>query len=181
MSAHKEERSQASAMADGMQVHMNKLKTAQVRDALFLSKVCSYAQGMALLRAASKEYNWSLPMAEICRIWRGGCIIRSSLLGLFQQAFTAEPDLKNLLLDREVFRWFRDKHDHWRETITAGIQAGVPLPGMTASLSYFDAYVHERLPQNLIQAQRDLFGAHTYERTDKPGVFHTEWSTGGSL
>ncbi|HVW66110.1 MAG TPA: NADP-dependent phosphogluconate dehydrogenase [Candidatus Peribacteraceae bacterium] len=177
MSAHKEER---IAAAKALESYDFKVKTPgmeadDVRHALFLSKICSYAQGMALIAAASEEYGWKLQYDHICRIWKGGCIIRSTLLKNFEQAFAKNPGLKNLLLDDELLQMFRQYHQTWRKVIADGIEAGVPLPAMCASLAYFDGYFTERLPQNLTQAQRDFFGAHTYQRIDKDGTFHTEW------
>ncbi len=178
MSAHKKERSAAFKILEpyDLKVDTPDLDSADVRSALFLSKICSYAQGMALIAAASREYGWNLPFAEICRIWKGGCIIRSTLLGTFEKAFTKDPSLKNLLLDPTIIEEFKAKHQVWRSVIAKGIAAGVPLPAMTASVSYFDGYFTENLPQNLIQAQRDLFGAHTFQRIDKEGTFHEDWN-----
>ncbi len=178
MSAHKKERVAAFKTLEpyDMKVETPELDPADVRSALYLSKICSYAQGMALIAAASKEYGWNLPFAEICRLWKGGCIIRSTLLGTFEKAFKKDPSLKNLLLDPTVLSQFNEKHAAWRSVMAKGIAAGVPLPAMTASVSYFDGYFTETLPQNLIQAQRDLFGAHTFQRTDKEGTFHADWN-----
>lgn len=178
MSAHKQERVVAAKAIEPLDLEVDTpaMDEGEVRSALFLSKVCSYAQGMALIAAASKEYGWNLPFAEICRIWKGGCIIRSTLLGTFEKAFQKDPSLKNLLLDPSILKEFSTKHQTWRDVIGKGIGAGVPLPAMTASVSYFDGYVTERLPQNLIQAQRDLFGAHTFQRIDKEGIFHVDWT-----
>ncbi len=178
MSAHKKERSAAFKALEPYKLAVDTpdLDSADVRFALFLSKICSYAQGLALIAAASKEYGWNLPFAEICRIWKGGCIIRSTLLGTFEKAFKKDPSLKNLLLDPSVIEEFKERHQVWRSVIAKGIAAGVPLPAMTASVSYFDGYFTENLPQNLIQAQRDLFGAHTFQRIDKEGTFHADWN-----
>lgn len=178
MSAHKKERVAAFKTLEPykMKVETPELDPADVRAALYLSKICSYAQGMALIAAASKEYGWNLPFAEICRIWKGGCIIRSTLLRTFEQAFKNDPSLKNLLLDSSILSQFNEKHTAWRSVIAKGIAAGVPLPAMTASISYFDGYFTETLPQNLLQAQRDLFGAHTFQRIDKEGTFHADWN-----
>ncbi len=175
VSALKDERVKAAKLVDGFKVATPKLKPEHIRDALILSKICSYAQGFAMIAAASKEYGWNIDLAEICRIWKGGCIIRSALLGTFEKAFRREPELANLLLSESMLKLFRSKHRKWRKVVAAGSVAGMPLPAMSASLSYFDAYFHDRLPQNLTQAQRDFFGAHTYERTDREGAFHTQW------
>src|SRR5246127_5070174 len=146
-----------------------------VRDALYASKIVSYAQGMELLGAASKQYNWSLNFADIATIWRGGCIIRAIFLNRIVQAYRRDPALHNLLLDRYFTRAIKKAQPKWRLVLSAAIKHGVAAPAFSASLAYFDSYRSARLPANLLQAQRDFFGAHTYERIDKPGVFHTEW------
>ena len=146
-----------------------------VRDALYASKITSYAQGLGLLRVASAEYKYDLKPASIARIWRAGCIIRASLLGDIMTAYERDPGLVNLLVDAA----FRDAVDRrqsaWRFVVQTAVGLGIPTLAMSSSLAYFDAYRSERLPANLTQAQRDYFGAHTYRRVDKPGVFHTEW------
>jgi 6-phosphogluconate dehydrogenase len=145
------------------------------RDALYASKVTSYAQGLALLRQASKEYGYDVKPGEVAKIWRAGCIIRAALLGDIMAAFRRDPALVNLMLDG-AFRDALAQHQAaWRLVIQTGVQRGIPLLAMSTSLAYYDAYRSERLPANLTQAQRDYFGAHTYRRLDKPGVFHTEW------
>jgi 6-phosphogluconate dehydrogenase len=152
-----------------------------IRDGLFASKIVSYAQGYALMRAAAAAYGWKLNYGEIALMWRGGCIIRSVFLGDIKKAFDRNPALSNLLLDD----YFRDKlaaaQQGWRNVCAAAIQAGIPVPAMTSALSYYDAYRCKSLPANLLQAQRDYFGAHTYERLDaKRGeVFHTNWTGEG--
>ncbi|MGQ9897762.1 MAG: NADP-dependent phosphogluconate dehydrogenase [Acidobacteriota bacterium] len=148
-----------------------------VHNALYASKICSYAQGMALLAVASQAHNWNLDLGEISRIWKGGCIIRAQFLDKIKQAYQRRPDLPNLLLDPDFNRWLADAQTSWRSVISVGALAGVPLPAMSASLAYFDSYRTDTLPQNLTQAQRDFFGSHTYERIDKPeaGFIHTEW------
>lgn len=143
--------------------------------ALYASKVSSYAQGMALLRAASAVYGWQFDLAEIARIWKGGCIIRARLLDTIQRAFARDPQLDNLLLDSGVASTINGLNPQWREAAYVGRAFGVPCPALSSSLDYFDSYRAERLPANLIQGQRDFFGAHTYRRIDQPGVFHTEW------
>jgi 6-phosphogluconate dehydrogenase len=146
-----------------------------VRDALYASKIVSYAQGMELLGAAGVAYNWDLKFGDIATIWRGGCIIRAHFLNRIKEAYERNPALKNLLLD-PFFRDVLAKTDGpWRFAVSQAIEAGVPVPAFSASLAYFDSYRCARLSSNLLQAQRDFFGAHTYERVDKPGVFHTEW------
>jgi 6-phosphogluconate dehydrogenase len=146
-----------------------------VRDALYASKIVSYAQGMELLGAASKVYDWNLNLSDIATIWRGGCIIRARFLNRIVEAYRRDPALHNLLLDRYFTRAIRKSQRSWRVVVSAAVKYGVPVPAFSASLAYFDSYRSARLPANLLQAQRDFFGAHTYERIDKPGVFHTEW------
>ncbi|MBC7514822.1 MAG: decarboxylating NADP(+)-dependent phosphogluconate dehydrogenase [Alkalinema sp. FL-bin-369] len=150
----------------------------KVRDALYCSKICSYAQGMALLSAASKAYGFDLNLAECTRIWKGGCIIRASFLDKIKKAFNDDPQLANLLLAPEFRDTVLSRQTAWREVIMEAARSGIAVPAFSSSLDYFDSYRRDRLPQNLTQAQRDYFGAHTYERTDKPGVFHTEWQEG---
>jgi len=146
-----------------------------VEDALYMSKICSYAQGMALLRQASQEYAYDLNCSEIARIWRGGCIIRAQFLDDIRTAYADDPDLPNLLLAPFFRKGLSQRTAALRRVLTAAVHAGIPMPAMSASLAYFDGYRSLRLPANLIQAQRDYFGAHTYERIDQEGVFHTEW------
>jgi len=146
-----------------------------VRDALYASKIVSYAQGMELLRAASSEYKWNLNLSDIATIWRGGCIIRAKFLNRIVEAYRRNPTLHNLLLDRYFTKIIRKTQRNWRVAVSTAIKHGVAVPAFSASLAYFDSYRQARLPANLLQAQRDFFGAHTYERIDKPGVFHTEW------
>jgi 6-phosphogluconate dehydrogenase len=146
-----------------------------VRDALYASKIVSYAQGMELLRAASTEYKWNLNLSDIATIWRGGCIIRAKFLNRIVEAYRRDPALHNLLLDRYFTKIIRRTQRNWRVAVSTAIKHGVAVPAFSASLAYFDSYRQARLPANLLQAQRDFFGAHTYERIDKPGVFHTEW------
>src|SRR6266702_308992 len=147
-----------------------------VRNALYASKIVSYAQGMELLGAASKQYNWNLNFGDIATIWRGGCIIRAKFLNRIVDAYKRDPALPNLLLDRYFTRAIKRAQRNWRVAVSTAIKYGVPVPAFSASLAYFDSYRSARLPANLLQAQRDFFGAHTYERIDKPGVFHTEWT-----
>ncbi|HEX4630778.1 MAG TPA: NADP-dependent phosphogluconate dehydrogenase [Chthoniobacterales bacterium] len=146
-----------------------------VRQALYASKIVSYAQGMELLGAASHQYSWDLNFGDIATIWRGGCIIRAKFLNRIVEAYNRDPALHNLMLDS----YFRDiiasTQDNWRVAVSNAVEHGVAVPAFSASLAYFDSYRSARLPSNLLQAQRDFFGAHTYERTDRPGVFHTEW------
>src|SRR5438552_530587 len=146
-----------------------------VRDALYASKIVSYAQGMELLRAASSEYKWNLNLSDIATIWRGGCIIRARFLNRIVEAYQRDAELHNLLLDRYFTKIVRKTQRNWRVAVSTAIKHGVAVPAFSASLAYFDSYRQARLPANLLQAQRDFFGAHTYERVDKPGVFHTDW------
>lgn len=146
-----------------------------IENALYASKVTSYAQGLAMLRMASLEYNYDLNIRDIAKIWRAGCIIRASLLGDIMAAYERDPQLVNLMLD-EVFKSaILERLDDWRKVVQIAVGLGIPVPAMSGALSYFDAYCSEHLPANLIQAQRDYFGAHTYRRIDKDGVFHTQW------
>lgn len=147
------------------------------RRALYCSKICSYAQGMALLAAASKEYNYNLPLGQAAAIWRAGCIIRAAFLEDITQAFQENPDLNNLLLAPRFRDTIVSYQADWRRVVSTAIAAGVPVPAFSASLAYFDSFRSERLPANLIQAQRDTFGAHTYERVDRPGTFHSAWES----
>jgi 6-phosphogluconate dehydrogenase len=149
--------------------------TTAVRHALYASKIISYAQGMELLGAASKQYNWNLNFGDIATIWRGGCIIRAKFLNRIVEAYRRDPGLHNLLLDSYFTGIIRDTQEDWRIAVSTAVEHAVATPAFSASLAYFDSYRSARLPANLLQAQRDFFGAHTYERIDKPGVFHTEW------
>jgi 6-phosphogluconate dehydrogenase len=148
-----------------------------VRDALYASKICSYAQGFNLIRAGSNENQWNIDLSEMARIWKGGCIIRARFLDRIRAAYTREPALLNLLLDEDFRQWMEAAQANWRKCISHAQERGVPVLAMSASLAYFDSYRTASLPQNLTQAQRDYFGAHTYERTDKPGAgaIHTDW------
>ena len=146
-----------------------------VENALYASKVTSYAQGLAMLRMASKEYNYDLDIRDIAKIWREGCIIRASLLGDIMDAYERDPQLVNLMLDEAFKSAILERLDDWRKVVQIAVGLGIPVPAMSGALSYFDSYRSERLPANLIQAQRDYFGAHTYRRVDKDGVFHTQW------
>ena len=150
---------------------------ATLREALYAAKICSYAQGMNLIRAGSERYDWKIDLGETARIWKGGCIIRARFLGKIKEAYARRPDLASLLLDPEFNARLARAQGSWRRAITVGVGAGVPVPALTASLGYFDTYRTAELPTNLTQAQRDFFGSHTYERRDKPtaGAVHTEW------
>jgi 6-phosphogluconate dehydrogenase len=148
---------------------------ADLHDALYASKITSYAQGFMLLDAAAEEHDWQLDFASIASMWRGGCIIRSRFLTDIKAAYDGNPELQNLLLD-DFFRGeIEGAQGAWRRTVVTAVTAGIPTPAMSAALAFYDGYRLERLPANLLQAQRDYFGAHTYRRTDKEGVFHTDW------
>ncbi len=147
-----------------------------LRRALYAARVCTYAQGFALLAAASAEYGYGLDLAEVARIWTGGCIIRAALLDDVREAFRRAPALPNLLLDPGIARAVTDRLDAWRGVVGQAQRWGIPVPALSAALAYLDGYRSPGLPSNLLQAQRDYFGAHTYQRTDRPGSFHTEWA-----
>jgi len=147
-----------------------------VEASLYAAKICNHAQGMALLQAASREYGYELRLDEIARIWRGGCIIRARVLDPIRAAFTDSLELSNLLLDATFARELMDRQEDWRFTVQTAVSKGIPCPAMSASLAYYDSYRSARLPANLTQAQRDYFGAHTYRRLDKEGIFHTKWT-----
>jgi 6-phosphogluconate dehydrogenase len=149
-----------------------------VRAALYCSKICSYSQGFAMIAAANQQFKYGMKLDEIARIWKAGCIIRAIFLDEIKKAFREHPTLTNLLMTDRFREAISQRQDAWRRVVTAGAQNGIGLPAFGASLAYYDGYRRERLPANLIQAQRDFFGAHTYERTDKPGAVHTEWSQG---
>lgn len=178
ISSYKQERVEASKVLTGPTATFEGDKKAfvtKVRDALYCSKMCSYAQGMALLSKASETYGFHLDLGECARIWKGGCIIRARFLNKIKHAFDENPTLPNLLLAPEFKQTILDRQEAWRDVIATAAKVGIPVPAFSASLDYFDSYRRDRLPQNLTQAQRDYFGAHTYLRTDKEGVFHTEW------
>jgi len=147
-----------------------------VHNALYASKIVSYAQGLALMKAASDANDWELGLGSIAAIWRGGCIIRARFLDRITEAYGRNSQLKILMLDPFFTEILTRCQDGWRETVAHAQTVGVPVPAFGASLNYYDSYRSERLPHNLLQAQRDYFGAHTYERTDEPGSFHTDWT-----
>jgi 6-phosphogluconate dehydrogenase len=178
LSALKLERVHASRILHGPSPHYHGKKERlvdAVGAALYASKVTSYAQGFGLLKMASAEYKYDLQAGDIARIWRAGCIIRASLLGDIMAAYRRDAALPNLLLDDAFRQAVESRQGSWRFVVQVAVEMGIPVPAMSASLAYFDAYRSERLPANLTQGQRDYFGAHTYRRLDKPGVFHTEW------
>ena len=185
LSALKDERMKASRVLKGPDVKAFSGDKAafveDVRRALYCSKIISYAQGYMLLRAAAKENGWKLNMGGIALMWRGGCIIRSRFLGKIKEAFVTTPDLSNLLLDSFFSGVLNQYQDGWRKTLQRGIEMGIPTPAFATALAFFDGYRAGRLPANLLQAQRDYFGAHTYERVDRPRgeFFHTNWTGHG--
>ncbi|MBQ3611463.1 MAG: NADP-dependent phosphogluconate dehydrogenase, partial [Firmicutes bacterium] len=152
-----------------------------IRKALYASKIISYAQGYILLRQAAKAYDWNLNYGGIALMWRGGCIIRSAFLGKIKEAFDKKPDLENLLLDDYFAEAIEGLIPEWREVVAYAVKAGIPTPAFASALNYFDGYTSETLPANLLQAQRDYFGTHTYERIDRPRgeFFHTNWTGRG--
>jgi len=152
-----------------------------VRKALYASKICSYAQGMNIIKAKSGEKQWDIDLGALARIWKGGCIIRAKFLDDIKQAYERDPSLSNLLMDPYFAKGIAERQDAWRRVVTQAIAAGIATPGMSASLGYFDQFRREHLPANLVQAQRDFFGSHTYQRNDNhDGWFHTVWSAGQS-
>lgn len=180
ISAIKEERELAEKELPGpsTKVIKNRKKfVKKIHDALYASKICSYAQGFQLMRAASREYIWSLNFSSIALIWRNGCIIRAQFLEKIKDAFTKNPALKNLLLAPYFKETVTSKQEGWRDVVSEASKNGIPIPAFSSSLAYYDSYRTGRLPANLLQAQRDYFGAHTYERIDKPRgeFFHTKW------
>jgi 6-phosphogluconate dehydrogenase len=181
LSAMKAERTVAATLLAGPReapagIDKQRLK-ADVRAALYAAKCTSYAQGMHLIRAASELRHWGIQVSELARIWKAGCIIRAQFLGRIQEAFGRNPELPNLLVDPSFSAELAARHTSWREVVALAARTGVPMPTTAISLSYYDSYRSQRLPANLIQAQRDFFGAHTYERIDREGSFHTEWSS----
>ena len=180
MSAIKPERVAASKVLRGPEPRYTGDRKAfieAIRQALYASKICSYAQGFALMAEAGREYGWSLSFGEIAKIWRGGCIIRARFLHRITEAYQRDPNLANLMLDPFFRQVLESSQENWRHVLATATTLGLPVPAFTSALAYFDSYRRERLPANLIQAQRDYFGAHTYERVDKPGTFHTEWTS----
>ena len=179
ISAYKEERVQASKILsrtnDFEFTGDKKELVEEIREALYFSKIMSYAQGFAQLRVASKEFDWDLPFGEIAKIWRAGCIIRARFLQKITDAYDKNPEIENLLLDDYFVEITKKYQQSVRDVVALAVQAGVPVPTFSSAIAYFDSYRAERLPANIIQAQRDYFGAHTYERVDKEGIFHYSW------
>jgi 6-phosphogluconate dehydrogenase len=182
LSTMKEERVVASRKIKGPRVQRfrgdKKSLIQAVHDGLYASKICSYAQGLSVIRKGSDRYEWNVSLSEMARIWKGGCIIRARFLDSIMNAYNRRPDLPNLLLDDEFNRWIQTAQKNWRLAVKTAVSYGVPVPATSASLAYFDSYRTARLPQNLTQAQRDYFGSHTYERVDHPesGHVHTDWA-----
>ena len=185
LSALKEQRVRASRVLTGPGEAIVAFRSAvnrdefieQVRKALFVSKICSYAQGFFQLQAAAAEHDWDLDYGGIALLWRGGCIIRAVFLEEIKSAYDRNPELENLLLDAYFTKSVETNQAAWRQVICTAAQLGIPIPAMSAALNYYDSYRSGRLPHNLLQAQRDYFGSHRYERVDEEGVFHTEWQS----
>jgi len=180
LSAQKEERVAAAPILDGPtpEIAMSKEElVAKVHDALYASKIISYAQGLDLMRRVGETHEWGLDLGAIAKIWRGGCIIRARFLNRITEAYDRDADLTNLMLDPFFTGILSRAQGSWRDIVALGVTQGIPVPAFSASLGYYDSYRSERLPANLLQAQRDFFGAHTYERLDKPSgeFFHTDW------
>lgn len=178
LSMFKEQRMVASRVLPGPSEAFHGNRDAfieAIRQALYASKVVAYAQGFELILAAGKQYGWNLHPDEIATIWRGGCIIRARFLNRIREAYQENPNLPNLLLAPYFTEAVRSAQESWRQVVAEAVHLGIPVPAFSSALAYYDGYRRERLPANLIQAQRDLFGAHTYERVDKPGSFHSQW------
>ncbi len=189
LSAVKDARVRASKVLPGPQANQNadfagpvkqlcadkKRFVEAVRQALYASKICSYAQGFVQLQEASKEHKWDLNYGDCALLWRGGCIIRAQFLDRIKEAFNEQPNLENLLLYPYFKKAIENAQESWRAVVMASTQLGIPAPAFTTALAYYDSYRLARLPANLLQAQRDYFGAHTYQRTDREGTFHSEW------
>jgi 6-phosphogluconate dehydrogenase len=187
LSALKDERVNASKVLSGPGAKFDSDRQAfieDIHDALYASKIMSYTQGYMLMRSAAEVFDWDLNYGGIALMWRGGCIIRSVFLGKIKEAFDKNNNLENLLLDDHFKEEVEAAQSGWRRVIAVAVDAGVPVPAMSSALAFYDGYRRERLPANLLQAQRDYFGAHTYERVDKPRgeFFHTNWTgTGGDV
>ncbi|MGH7550934.1 MAG: decarboxylating NADP(+)-dependent phosphogluconate dehydrogenase [Gemmatimonadota bacterium] len=183
LSSRREERVAASRQLAGpafaLPANEREDLAEDVRQALYASRICAFAQGMDLIRQGSTEHGWEIPPAEVARIWTGGCIIRARLLEPIREALQRDPELPNLLLDEDLGRAVEQAQDGWRRAVASAARIGLPVPCWSAALAYFDAFRTERLPQNLTQAQRDWFGAHTYHLLDDPGgePIHTDWAT----
>ncbi|MBO9681706.1 MAG: NADP-dependent phosphogluconate dehydrogenase [Flavisolibacter sp.] len=181
LSVYKEQRVRAAKLYNSS---VNKIEITQndlghLENALAFCFAIAYAQGLSMLAKASDELNMNIPLPDVIKVWKAGCIIRSALLGNFTEAFRKDPKLPNLLLDDEIAELLKNREESIRQVLEIGIKSKIPMAGMMSALSYYDAYLSDRMPTNLIQAQRDFFGAHTYQRIDKKGVFHTEWYVEG--
>ncbi|MDB4650537.1 decarboxylating NADP(+)-dependent phosphogluconate dehydrogenase [Pirellulaceae bacterium] len=184
ISAQKEARVRASAVLNGpSDIDLSALAGGKkefvdaVRQALYASKICSYAQGFVQLQAAAKEHDWPLNYGDCALLWRGGCIIRAQFLDTIKEAFDADPNLENLLLNEYFTKAIQASQAAWRKVVSISALAGIPVPAFSSALAYYDSYRSARLPANLLQAQRDYFGAHTYKRVDMEGTFHSDWIT----
>ena len=177
LSVYKTQRVQASKLYKPVlgRIEVTQNDLDHLENALAFSFAIAYAQGLSMLAVASDELKMNIPLRDVIKVWKAGCIIRSALLGNFTEAFNKDPKLPNLLLDGEIAGLLKAREESMRQVIQLGINAKIPMGGMMSALSYYDAYLSDRMPTNLIQAQRDFFGAHTYQRIDKEGVFHTEW------
>jgi 6-phosphogluconate dehydrogenase len=183
LSALKENRVRASKVLAGPEDAMREFRESvspqefisMVREALFASKICSYAQGFFQLQAAAKEYGWELDFGGIAMLWRGGCIIRAAFLEDIKRAYDQKEALENLILYQNFAEALASRQDGWRQVVCTAVKLGIPIPAMSAALNYYDGYRSKQLPHNLLQAQRDYFGSHTYARVDRKGVFHTDW------
>jgi len=179
ISGRKDERIAASELLKGPTTLPN-VERSQIiedaKDALYCAKIVSYAQGLGLIKAASDDFKWDIDLGECARIWKGGCIIRAGFLDLIKQAFQRNTSLPNLLVDSYFADQLNTRHTAWRRIVTFSIASGIPVPALSSAISYYDSYRREVLPANLTQAQRDYFGGHSFERTDRPGAFHAKWS-----
>lgn len=179
ISGRKAERIEASKILNGPTEFPNVSKPQIIEDlgaALYCAKVCSYAQGLGIIKAASDTYEWDVDLSQCAKMWKGGCIIRAKLLDKIQAAMTNNPSLANLMVDPDFAQELNTRQLAWRRIVTLCVATGVPCPALSASLSYFDSYRRENLPANLTQAQRDFFGGHTYERIDREGPHHCAWT-----
>lgn len=176
VSSAKELRNRGSQFYGDIEVRLPRTNLNSIKDAMLLAKISAYGEGFRMLAEASEKYGWPIDLSEVSRIWRGGCIIRANLLKSFEKTFKSENKPEHLMLDPEIGSIFKKKHLRWRKVVTNAALAGIPVPVLSASLTAFDSLRTSWLPQNLTQAQRDFFGAHTFERIDRPGIFHEKWS-----
>lgn len=179
ISARKDERVRASTVLKGpsLEVPVNKAQLVEdLKNALYASKVCSYAQGLGIIKGCSDDMGWDVNLSECCRLWKGGCIIRAAVLQKIQDAMARDANLPNLIMDPVIAGELNDRASAWRRVIITAVGYGIATPALSGSLNYFDSFRRASLPANMTQAQRDFFGGHTYQRTDRDGVFHTEWT-----